>query len=71
MTSLERRTNTRDGSRIPFLAMSSALFSVARETVAPASSQGSRIPIGVSLPVRPTCQTTSCSSVETSSASNL
>ena len=71
ITSLERRIHTRAPRRTRLRWMSCQLFSVAWRTVAPASSTGATRATGVSLPVRPICQSTASSSVVISSASNL
>ena len=71
MTSFERRIHTPAPIRTRFRWMSPQLFSVARRTVAPASSTGSTSATGVTLPVRPTCQLTESSVEVASSASNL
>ena len=71
ITSLERRIHTFAPIFTRLRWMSCQLFSVARLTVAPASSTGDTWARGVSLPVRPICQVTSSSVVVTSSASNL
>ena len=54
ITSPARCTITRSPSRICLRLMSSSLCSVARETVTPPTSTGSRRPHGLSAPVRPT-----------------
>ena len=71
MTSLERRTSTREPTFTSLRVRSPKLFRVARRTVAPASSTGAMKASGVSLPVLPTCQTTFSTVVSASSASNL
>lgn len=51
--------------------MKSRLWSVALETVVPASFTGSSTAFGVRIPVRPTCMTISVSFVSFSSGGNL
>ena len=54
MTSPARWMRTRSPSRMSFLATSSRLWRVARETVTPESSTGRSMATGVTTPVRPT-----------------
>ena len=54
MTSPAFSTRTQSRSRMSFRAMSSALWSVAIETVEPAMNTGSSMANGVTAPVRPT-----------------
>jgi hypothetical protein len=71
MTSPARRTSTVSPMRMPRARMTSWLASVARITVVPPTNTGSSTATGATLPVFPTSQTTSASTVVFSSAANL
>ena len=71
ITSFERRINTRELILMSFLLISEMLDKVARDTVTPAKSTGSKTAIGFNLPVLDTCHRTSRRVVVTSSAGNL
>ena len=71
MTSLLRLTKTVLFMLTRFLSISCVLFNVALLTVAPDSSIGSSIAIGVIFPVLPTCHITSSNFVDNSTGLNL
>ena len=71
ITSFDLRTNTSAPILTPFLLISSMLFNVALLTVTPASSIGSNMAVGPTLPLLPTFHSTSKSVVVASCASNL
>ena len=54
ITSPARRTRTQSPSRMSLRRISSSLWSVARDTIAPESRTGSKSTTGVRIPVRPT-----------------
>ncbi len=71
ITSPAFSTITRSPSRMSLRARSSALCSVAIDTVDPATTTGSRTAYGVAAPVRPTLTWIALSRVVTRSAENL
>ena len=71
MTSPARVTSTQSPSRMSLAAISSALCSVAFETVTPPISTGSSTAYGLSAPVRPTLMRISSSFVICTSGANL
>jgi hypothetical protein len=71
MTSPARRTSTVSPMRTSRARMTSWLASVARVTVVPPTKTGSSTAVGATLPIFPTSQMTSASTVVFSSAANL
>ena len=71
ITSPARRTSTVSPILMPRARMTSWLASVARVTVVPPTNTGSSHATGAILPVLPTSQSTSASTVVFSSAANL
>ncbi len=71
MTSPPFSTSTASPTLMSILSISCRLWSVARDTVEPATSTGSSTATGVSLPVLPTWTTISRTVVLEASAANL
>src|SRR5512138_3020507 len=71
ITSPAFSTMTQSPSRISFRAMSSALWSVAIDTVEPDTNTGSSVANGVTAPVRPTLTSLLLRRVVFCSAGNL
>ena len=71
ITSPARRTSTVSPIRTSRARMTSWLASVARVTVVPPTNTGSSTATGATLPILPTSQMTSASTVVFSSAANL
>ena len=71
ITSPARRTSTVSPIRTSRARMTSWLASVARVTVVPPTNTGSSTATGATLPILPTSQITSASTVVFSSAANL